>query len=570
MLHGDLVILTTRGIVVHEKALQPVGIYGQSMCWGVWAANPHEKDPQFKRLNLIISPFHPSSWPFLIRLEVLIFNVPGALARVLKIVAKKDLSILFVQCSPTGFRHATVEIIATSTKKEIDDLKRKKEDFDKKNRSWRISGDEKKGARELANEISISMLRHARDIEHALCKLAEDSSAAYRESRLGNLDGPPLYDFKIKNEEDGFLFDHSLVAARMCAADSTSSVAEYKDYIDSQLPKPVFAHYMQRLAYFSIYGGGREVPFSLHYKANSALLELDKEGLFSEGSLGLRDLPAPAIATFNSVDKYLRLNPVTPGLLSGRLTRIGIEYRVVEHHDHSAEASKWLLHLICEKLQEASIDLLHISNKWTRYEYAEEAGFVSLIGDVSDQTGLDFIKSSILAINTTKPTTLDNIIIKDVSVSLYPNNFLFLSLHSGHPRHDNIREIVHRVAAEAGFNDVIVETYVSPATGKVLDELKRCQAFLQLLTFRQDEDPAAVSFSWLDFEYGVAAGLGIPTLRLVDTVRMSLSWWQGRIATNIDQRPKDFRSDTSDEDLADKLREAVQELAREVAERQQR
>jgi hypothetical protein len=106
-------------------------------------------------------------------------------------------------------------------------------------------------------------------------------------------------------------------------------------------------------------------------------------------------------------------------------------------------------------------------------------------------------------------------------------------------------------------------------TKKVVGDIEGCQAFLQLLSFRATDDPEKTSFSWLDFEYGVASGKGIPTIRLVDVVRVSYDWWTQHITINTDQRAKEFRSDVSDTELVEQIRAAIEELARELARRQQ-
>jgi hypothetical protein len=257
-----------------------------------------------------------------------------------------------------------------------------------------------------------------------------------------------------------------------------------------------------------------------------------------------------------------------PPRSDSKLVRIGVEYQVEEIHPRFPQASKGLLHLICEELRQGGADLVHNSNKWTQYEYSEEAGLLSFIADVPAKVDLNELECALRMAVLRSADLQKHVRIKAVTTSPYPSNRLFVSLHLGHPREDNIREIVRRVAADAGLEARVVKTHVTPATGEVLDELRQCQAFLQLLSFRAGEDPDDMSFSWLDFEYGVAAGLGLPTMRLVDVVQRPYSWWQGKIATNIDQRPKDFRSDVSDEQLADQLRQAVEELTREVARNQ--
>jgi hypothetical protein len=90
-----------------------------------------------------------------------------------------------------------------------------------------------------------------------------------------------------------------------------------------------------------------------------------------------------------------------------------------------------------------------------------------------------------------------------------------------------------------------------------------------MLLFKGSDNPNAMRFSWLDFEYGVASGKGLPSVRLVDVVRVDYDWWQNRITTNPDQRVREFRSDTSVGELTSIIRKAIGELAQELLRRQQ-
>ncbi|MGA9995819.1 MAG: hypothetical protein WBP93_10410, partial [Pyrinomonadaceae bacterium] len=353
-----------------------------------------------------------------------------------------------------------------------------------------------------------------------------------------------------------------------------------KDHLKKQFPKTATVHYMQRLAYFSLYGGGIDVPFSFKYDANSALLKLEKAEIFPPDGIKiygeptkpfvLGSFPRSAICIFNSQEKYLRLKPVTSVILDEELTRIEVEYRVEQHKqdDTFARTSQGFLHWVGTKLKERNINLLHVANKSTRFEYAIKAGEISFVADVPEQS-YTAVKESLEAFNHNKPEKLRAVSVRNVSVHEYPQRRLFVSFHFGHPRQDEIIGIIKSVALERGFEDSIVETYVAPATQTILEKIGGCQAFLQMLLFKGSDNPDTMRFSWLDFEYGVASGKGLPTVRLVDVVRVDYDWWQNRITTNPDQRVREFRSDTSVEELQSIIRKAIGELAQELLRRQQ-
>lgn len=567
MIHGDIVTITSEGLLVHEKALQPLGIYDQSICWAVWAAARNEAETTKREPNLIVSPIHPSSWPFLIRLEIALSDKKGALAWLCEQLQKMKLSILFLEGTTTGFNHAFCNVIAESAGDDLVGLRRKKEDFDRDNPHVRISNKAFNKAQEIANEIAAVMFDHVREIERTFEGLLESDETRFLHRWIRDMD------------RGHFLYKEEDLGREMQKIRPEQTAEEHIAYVKKFFPQTVEISYMQRLAYFSMFGGGVDVPFSFRYQADSALLKLESNDIFaSEGiriyhneePFELGRLPRPAISTFNSREKYLRLKPVTTNMVKHNLTRISIEYGVeqVEPMKRDPTASVGLLKLICDELKVADVRLLHNSNKWTRYKYARESGLMSFIADIPKEKYVE-LKEAISSINSHKPIDLKSVKIRTVSVYEYPQRRLFVSLHFGHPRQTDIKRIIHAVALECGFEETIVETYVAPATRTILEQIGTCQAFLQLLLLREDDNEKNISFSWLDFEYGVASGKNMPTIRLVDTVRISYDWWKNRITTNPDQRVRDFRSDTSEEALTEVLRGAVQELTQELLRRQQ-
>lgn len=563
MIHGDIITLVKHGIVARQKALQPLGIYDQSICWGAWVVNPHKERRDCKCPHLVVSPFHPSSWAFMMRLQLTLKNRKGSLADAAGVLKENNLSILLADCTPTGFSHATWKVIAESTRSSLSSLRRRKEKLDRLKNSHVCvdpdsSADEAyqqldEDYKKLANEIAAEMLYHVREIEEAFKQLqSKEEQKAVLHSWQADDSSPYLYDKASVSELLG---------------DQLGSTSEVNALLNAHIGKPATVLWMQRMAYFSLYGGVFDVPFSLRYDARASLLRMNRPEIFDSGSFQLAPLPMLAVGTFDSDNKFLRVNPVTSELLNHELTQIQVEYKVQRSRSPQKEAaSNGLLKLLSDELSAAEADLVQISNKWTRYEHYDEAGLIYFVGDVA-KSRYEEIKArlKLLELSSEKP---DAVKILDVKVNEYPQKKLFVSLHFGHPRDRNIRAIVKDAAREKGFDDVTVETYVAPTTRRVVDEIDTSQAFLQLLLFRHDEQPDSTSFSWLDFEYGVAEGKGIPTMRLVDISRVSYGWWQNRITINQDQNVKEFRLDLSDDDLSRQIQDAMGELLGEVVRRQ--
>lgn len=563
MIHGDVVTMTSEGVLVHGKALQPLGIFDQSICWAVWTANPYPDNKQYGYPNLVVSPIHPSSWPFLLQMEIALSDKRGAFAQVCELLKENDLSILFMECTTAGFSYAFCNVIAESTRADrLTELRREKEQLARDYPYVRITNEAFNKAQGIANSIAAEMFAHAQEIEE----------------KLNDGTFPFLYSWKLKKPNRRFLYDEDMVIAQMSkiAPDKTSE--QHKQYLDKQLPRTATVHYMQRLAYFSLYGGKVYNPYRLRYEANSALLKLQNGDVFPSDGINIQEdpeepfvlgpFPRAAICIFNSQDKYLRLKPVTSKILDEKLTLIAVDYRVERRNQAvpMAKASQGFLHLIGTKLE--NINLLHVANKSTRDWDSIKTGIVSFVADVPEQKYKE-VKDSIKGIESSKPDNLKDVSIRNVYVQEYPQRMLFLSLHFGHPRQKEIIEIIRMVAREYGFEDTIVETYTAPATQKVVEKISDCQAFLQLLLLKQTDSFNSMSFSWLDFEYGVASGKGLQTIRLVDVSKITFERWKRRITTNTDQRVREFRSNGEREDLILTFREAIGELAGELLRRQQ-
>jgi hypothetical protein len=407
----------------------------------------------------------------------------------------------------------------------------------------------------LANSIAARMLSHVRKLEEVF------------EGVVGNQVGeegrsPLLLHVWSADGDDHFLYNGDEVAKEMEELEQGTLDANL-DYIRSQVPRPFQIRYIQRLAYFSIYGGGEreEVPFKFQYNADASLINMTEQGRpFSEGSFKLSPLPMPAIGTFNSEDKYLRLCPVTHKFLKRPLTRISVEYEVKQSR-HNAKASKGLLRRVCDEMR-ADVDLLHISNKWTKHGYANEEGEISFIADV-DPADHDELAKKLRAINDEgKRERLPAVTIKGARVYEYPQKKLFLSIHFGHPREECIIEMVERAALAEGFvKVVVVKTHTKPITEAIGTEMNGCQAFLQMLYLNKDP-LSSDAIDWLNQEYTMAWTLRLHTIRLIDTSSYSHDQWKARLRINTDQPLKDFRIDLSDQDLGAQIHDAIKELVR--------
>lgn len=575
MFYGDLATLVPSGIKIHASSLYPIGIYNQSICWGMHVArvpgtDPSPKSPHHEGLygrQLVIAPFHPVTWPYLLRFEVKLHHRTGALARIASVMQQRGVSFLHSESTTTGFTHATWNAIG-----EVLPIRAKyqtvKEDLDASFPETRHQGTQGfERAREFANALAADMFDQARSLEKEIVALSETED---------NVLHPRI----ARNE--WHLFDESML--------STENRALWK----RERPRVARVAWLQNLPYFAIYGGGPDNPVQFRYDEETAKLSMTDRRVVRPG-LGFddTDLPTLGLSSFDTSEKYVRIRHVPQHLLSRRIISIDLDYQVFSlprtswrgnviggsgRGGNPAEAiemdSSGLLALTTDLLGAARVNLLHTSNQTLEAGYSSEQGRIRLIGESSTplaghvRSGLAYGLSE-LRVDEAK-TGRPRARITDVSVKTLGVRQLFVSMRFGHPRDEDLRSVVMDVAADAGFEAQIIRRYAARATESISESISSASAVLQILTFRADDDPDNVSFSWLNFEYGLSIGNNLPTLRLVDTVRRDMPWWRNRISTDADRHMKEFRTDVSDGELRVVLRAAMDELFRVAVEEEHR
>lgn len=586
MFYGDIVTLDEDGIRVRPKALQPIGIFNESRCWGVRVPEVKPKPRKRRHIkppHLVISPFHPVSWPFLIRLELKLKHDPGALYQAADLLQSKGINLLYAQCTPSGSMHATCNIIgeATTVRGKFQEYK---EELDKKYPFPRVEppkgtkNEAYDAVRELANNIALEMFD---------CVAQLRNEVLNPKGKKPNAPHPFLHG-RIVNREQ-YLYDPKKLDESAGSKPDDGGPAHEQAIM--QLPVPVSAQWLYNLPFFALYGGGQDTPFALKYDGNSSSLKFDcpevlrnfpeyiDDSDLAETPDPLGSLPTLAIASYDTYEHYARFIPVPRCTMNRKVTRIEVTYRIPSPHNKRGDTAAGLLAEIGHRAHEEGVNLLHVSNKVTESGYDHESGSISLLGEFerepasikSSRTQLEE-KLKLISIprrhsgEDEMGVDQSNLQITSVEVIPYRVRELFVSMRFRHPRHKFLCDTIGQAASRAGFTADIVETFTKRATETISRKMSKCQAFLQLLMFREEEDSDNVGFPWLDFEYGMATGLNLARIRLVDVVRRPYEWWLNRLGTDRDQYVKKFRTDLSDEKLQVIIQTAVNELAKDLDE----
>lgn len=575
MIYGDLVTIAHNGIRIPPQVIRPVGLHNRSRCWGVWvpevtadASGGEVKSDRTTRpsepAHLVVSPFHPVSWPYLVRLELKIRHDKGTLARASDILRKQRINILHEQCSQTGFQHLTWEVVgeATEVRKKFQD---RKEQLDRKFPSFRAYSINRKAyelARPLANEIAEAMFTKAKSLA---TKLEPAGANEFLHKRIVN--------------KEQYLYDRFQLPKFL------------RSYADSKLENAIVSDWLFHLPFFAIYGGGSDVPISMQYDAESELLRFtDPRSInYKDNLVGL--LPTLGIASCNTSEYFVRIVPIRKRDLSRRFSEIEVAYKAGATANRTGGEAIGLFHQICEEANRSNINLVYVSTRHTEFSYHNDLGRLLLIGEFTEEPpDLDSarrqLESRLLQIDVTSraratdqdssqecPTiessfadrATQDVAIVRAHVGPCRIGQVFVSMRFQHPRHEAICDTVKRCAARAGFQAKIVTTHTEEVTRTITSSVAESVAFLQLLMFRAEDDPDHTDLAWLDFEFGIATGRNLARIRLVDIVRRPYKWWLERLGTDRDRYVKPFRTDVNDKELERAIQEAIDALTPDEA-----
>ncbi len=586
MFYGDVVSLIGGGVRVTERALHPIGIYDQSKCWGVWVSHfgPATQSP----VHLVISPFHPVTWPFLLRLQIKLSHTKGAMRKAAHCLAKNDMNILHSQCTPTGFKHATWNVIAEATQIR-QAFQEEKERLDEDEPNPRTPEGNTKGfkrARFIANAIARQMLPLARDLEHALLernkteeflssRIVEGKWELYGYQNADNIFKEPASWNPSADTPDDAPKRRQREFASWETQDPKERMESGRAQHELQWPQAVSVRWLGNLPFFALYGGGPSAPFSLRYKAETALLELDEREIFENVEFIESGVPTIGIASYDTADHYVRITPIPKHELARHIIDIEFTY-TISRPTRPGGASRGLLDAICAAIQKEAVDLLCVSNQVLEGSYDHELGRLRFLGRADGahpgkalQGTLNALKISGLSRSEQDRGTLSsdsNFRVGRVSIRPACIRRLFVSMRFGHVRQQLIGGMISDVARDQGFEAQIVQEFALRATETIVGGIRASDAFLQVLMFSESERPESASFRWLDFEYGVAVGLHLPAMRLVDVVQQDYSWWRSTITTDPDRFVMPFRTDVSDGMLRTAFAEAIARLATLVVE----
>ena len=169
-------IILDSGIQLKSDSLRSIGVYNSSQCWALWVPRTTGNQPSWNASDsgldslgahqLVVSPIHPVSWPYLLRVEFVIADKPGTLEKATELLAEFNLCILQQRQAPAGFRHSvwTAIVEAVEVREKFQELK---ERFDLKHPTPKERYNKLKKTSALANRISKRLITACAGVEGA-------------------------------------------------------------------------------------------------------------------------------------------------------------------------------------------------------------------------------------------------------------------------------------------------------------------------------------------------------------------------------------------------------------------
>ncbi|HEX8247308.1 MAG TPA: hypothetical protein VF599_03915 [Pyrinomonadaceae bacterium] len=555
MYYGDDIIITRKGLRIRSKALNPIGIADESVCWGISvppAPNEKERVP-----DILISEFHPKVWHVLFRITIELRDEQGTLGEVDRILNELWFNILSTQCAPSGYKHATWNIIGEALdKRELVDksLESIMEDFHADIDAFAEENDEFRIR--LTRDVSLKMLQYRLCLEEEILKRDKEENFLHKRLKANNT---LLYWFAGADEDSKV----GRNIAPEIKEELTKLKADFEEFEES-LPKPVQCRWLKQLATYRIYnqaqasGNPENIPIAawnnpIRFKFDAATSflvpqsendkekfeEIIKQCVYDKEIEDKKDFPIKTIAAFNPYEHYLRVILPKKEFKNNRVS-IQVKYRVklnqnafnnngnTEEVKFQSVSSIGLLQSIAEQVRKRKINLRYLSNSILNFSLSTEIGKISMIGK-TEEPSTKKIREEIQRdlIGVAHQRKVKNLTIKSASVEKYGAKTLFLSNKFGYANdtNDEYKKSLWNLANLYGFEVISLENpstvqHIDTEKGSVLENIvtehiKKSHAFLQIYSKLQTKD-AEKQTDWLLFELGVARGFGIPYAICID------------------------------------------------------
>jgi len=572
MLRGTPITILSDGLRIAEENLAGIGVSHKSTCWGVWVPNrtlEDQRDGRFAFRHFLISPFEPSSWPVLFRIEICIDGRdPDALAAALEPLAAADVSILSIDVTPAGHRHsvATIIVEAVTVKARGGILQEFKDLSDDE----RTIGNDRTWDR-IHKTLAPAMLKKTAEIVNAI-EVSDDDKKFLRTIFLDPNRQPTT--------GEGSRFDRGVLY------DYNSLPDDIKELGKQQRTPAVRCTWMQNHAFFWLYRKNADKDIELNYDAPLRLMKVKDRG-FRFFSTGVSAFPLPfkAIGLINHVERFIRV-VLSPDEGRNRTVQVSIPFHA--KYDQYTGSKGFQHQLYARLARVGSLNVRHVSMFTSHRTLNEEIGRLSLlvanVKELSEFGSLDDLTRDIQKMTDKAAEFISgqcDMVCSDVAVQRFSAPIVFVSTKVDW-LHDfdggGLKDAIRKIAMMFGFNVIFgdldraeVDPLVPEVIGKdaitdiVPEIIRRSAAFLQIIpagALLERSKKGFGSLHWLMFEFGVARAVQLPRAILVEGDASDIPEWKGKLRVGSDYQLYAFNSKNGSSGLHKAIRGALRQMAK--------
>ena len=587
MKYGKKVTVSRQGFHIDSRLLEAVGIRDGSRCRGIFI-----KKNKNNKKDLIISPFPFSSWGCIVRLQILVKSDKSTeeINEILKLLVENNFNILSTNFTFGGHHHKTFDLVGELYELRPQILKiRSCESLEDKNI--------------LKYKFRIDLYGRMN----------------YLKITIENLYSELLYSVpdKYNNDDNDAIKEYLESEEYLELKKNIISFNIFNEIDKKERVESVYWGWFKGLAFhaFNVIYGADTLYFN--YNSEKSLLSLENKNIDRDFlkyfSNDHNDVPILALSTFDAEKGYIRLRSFSQPMYGEEVLQIDFYYKIgltktelnkvelnndksipvdenpiepiegINEHGSIGMTMNLLGQLvyIIDKDYNNTFDLLGISTKkLSRTSFLEEEGLISIQGvfKTKNKTGwkLEEFKSMEISIcNYIKsrryPT---NQYIHSIEINIrnvFPYK-VFISIRENFKQRMTFspRDILKK----EGLYATTSGTYTAEVTENVIQDMDLCDACIQIYSLSQDEiekikrDGENADFtpdnSWLLFEFGIARTKKMPVVRMIDVTHLNKKQWVQYLRTDNDKLLMEFDLITKKMSLKNKMREAAQNLLKEL------
>lgn len=575
MHYGEQVTLTELGILISAKELELIGIADHSRCWGVWLPEwlPTSTDSP-RTPHLLISPFHPNTWPALFRITLKLDDSQGSLRRAADSLASLGLNIISHNCAPSGHSHATLNVLAYSPEvlKTLSNLGFSPTTFHQSTHDRSLINPDLR--RRASTEFATLILSASVSIERSILE-AHAADAFLRETFL--LPDQEIIARARPGKPRGLAFEPTLlreyldeapldVHGRLGPPSSTSEVAARNDFLVQANSVPaVSCTWLQYPAFFWLYGENPVNPILFAFDAARGLLAVDptSRDVYTSRIPKVLESPIKTITSLDTQAHYVRVI-LSDAATSPHLS-IKVRYKTAQT-SLFAPAGLGLLATLSRAIETRDINLRRLSNRILCMGDRVEAAEICFVGAPHTLSieSRDEIKHGIMD----AASKHRQVILEHVAVDLVGAEKIFVSSRAFwlHDTRQYFTTLLRKRLAADGF-EMDTSPGLDPGIRKSVtdDAVQRILAsdgLLQIIPkFRGWDKGGGKDSQWLLYELGVARGAEKLCEICVDAIdEDELNKWREVLKVSRDRVLWMFNGEADSSRILDAIEKGIQAL----------